>query len=177
MAEMVLRLKCRAGTFPLTVPLNLAISDLREQVSALSDIPAASVKLLLGFPPRVIQQSEGLVRDTGLKSGDTIIAEADPSNAAASAAATAASAAAAVQSVKAETETNTRRHVTEQETGDEVPLILRKIVPADNSCLFTSMGFVMGGNWRLGRAFQYLPRSKRHRPSLVDDSDRCAVTE
>lgn len=142
MAEMVLRLKCRAGTFPLTVPLNLAISDLREQVSALSDIPAASVKLLLGFPPRVIQQSEGLVRDTGLKSGDTIIAEADPSNAAAASA----SAAAAVQSVKAETESNTRRHVTEQETGDEVPLILRKIVPADNSCLFTSMGFVMGGN-------------------------------
>lgn len=123
----------------MTVPLNLAISDLREQVSALSNIPVASVKLLLGFPPKAIQQSDGLVGDTGLKSGDTIIAEADSSNTAP-----------AAQSVKVETESNTLRHITEQETGNEVPLILRKIVPADNSCLFTSMGFVMGGNLQFG---------------------------
>lgn len=124
----------------MTVPLNLAISDLREQVSALSDIPVASVKLLRGFPPRAIEQSEGLVRDTGLKSGDTIIAEADPTNAAA-----------AVRSAGVQTESRAPpRHVTEQETGDGVPLILRKIVPADNSCLFTSMGFVMGGNSQSG---------------------------
>lgn len=132
MSEVVLRLKCRAGTFPMTVPLNLAMSDLREQASALSDIPVPRIKLLLGFPPKLIQGFDRSVEDSGLKSGDTIIAEADSSGAA--------------HQITAETESNVLKHVTELEVSDGVPLILRKIVPADNSCLFTSMGFVLGGN-------------------------------
>lgn len=133
MSDIVLRLKCRAGTFPLTIPLNCAISDLREQVSVLSDIPSTSIKLLFGFPPKPIQKFEGSIVDIGLKSGDTIIAELDPNSA-------------NVQQVKVETESNILKHVTEQEAEDGIPLILRKVVPADNSCLFTSMGFVLGGN-------------------------------
>lgn len=116
----------------MTVPLTCAISDLLEQVSVLSEIPATSIKLLLGFPPKPIQKFEGSIGEAGLKSGDTIIAEVDPS--------------ASVQQVKVKSESNILKHVTEQAVGDGVPLILRKVVPADNSCLFTSMGFVLGGN-------------------------------
>lgn len=133
MSDLLLRLKCRAGTFKLVVPLTCTLSDLREQVSALSEIPVASIKLLLGFPPKPIQTYEGSVEDAGLKTGDLIIAELDSSST-------------NVQQVKVETESSVLKHVTEQEVGDGVPLILRKVVPADNSCLFTSMGYVLGGN-------------------------------
>ncbi|XP_060865631.1 ubiquitin thioesterase OTU1 [Metopolophium dirhodum] len=132
MSDVVLRLKCRSGTFPMTIPLNCPISSLKEQVSVLTEIPVASIKLLFGFPPKSIHKIEGTIQDAGLKSGDTIIAEVDSSSA-------------SVQQLKVQTESNTLKHVTDQEVGDEVPLILRKVVPADNSCLFTSMGFVLGG--------------------------------
>ncbi|NP_001155750.1 ubiquitin thioesterase OTU1 [Acyrthosiphon pisum] len=132
MSDVVLRLKCRSGTFPMTIPLNCPISSLKEQVSVLTEIPVASIKLLFGFPPKSIHKIEGTIQDAGLKSGDTIIAEVDSSSA-------------SVQQLRVQTESNTLKHVTDQEVGDEVPLILRKVVPADNSCLFTSMGFVLGG--------------------------------
>lgn len=134
MANIVLRLKCRTGTFPITVPLTLTISDLRERVSALCHYPATSLKLLMGFPPKLIQKVEDSVEAVGLKSGDTIIAEIDSSRCT------------DVAQVKVETESSILKHVTAQEVGNEMPLILRKVVPADNSCLFTSMGFVLGGN-------------------------------
>lgn len=136
MSDVVLRLKCRSGTFPMTVPLNCPISILKEQVSVLTEIPVASIKLLFGFPPKSIHKIEGTIEDAGLKSGDTIIAEVDSSSA-------------SVQQSRVQTESNTLKHVTDQEVGDQVPLILRKVVPADNSCLFTSMGFVLGGNINL----------------------------
>lgn len=132
MSDVVLRLKCRSGTFPMTVPLACSLSDLKEQISALSEIPASSLKLLLGFPPKSLQKYEGSIADAGLKSGDTIIAEVDTNSD-------------SVRQVKVETESNILKHVTDQEVGEGVPLILRKVVPADNSCLFTSMGFVLGG--------------------------------
>lgn len=136
MSDLELRLKCRAGTFPMTVPPTLAVSDLREQASALSEIPLASIKLLLGFPPKPMQKLDGSVGDAGLKSGDTIIAEVDSNRAVV-----------APLAAKVDTESVVLKHVTAQVTsGQAEPLILRKIVPADNSCLFTSMGFVMGGN-------------------------------
>lgn len=121
----------------MTVPLNLAMSDLREQTSMLSEIPVASIKLLLGFPPKLMQQFECSVEEAGIKSGDTIIAEADSSSAGA--------AAGASHQPTTKTESSTLKHVTEQANSSVVPLILRKVVPADNSCLFTSMGFVLGG--------------------------------
>lgn len=132
MSDVVLRLKCRAGTFPLTVPLNGAVTDLREQASALSEIPVASIRLLMGFPPRPLPSYDGSVADAGLKSGDTLIAELDSTSA-------------GHKQARAEAESEILKHVTGQETSNEVPLILRKVVPADNSCLFTSMGFVLGG--------------------------------
>lgn len=132
MSDIVLRLKCRAGTFPMTIPLTCTLIDLREQVSVLSDIPSTKIKLLFGFPPKPIQKFEGSIVDAGLKSGDIIIAELDSNSA-------------SVGQVKVETESNTLKHVTEQEAEGGLPLILRKVVPADNSCLFTSMGFVLGG--------------------------------
>lgn len=147
MAELELRLKCRAGTFPMTVPTSLAVSDLREQASALSQIPVASIKLLLGFPPKPIPRTDGSVGEAGLKSGDTIIAEADPNSGAAAASVAPSRAVEAETAAATRPETEVLRHVTGGEiTVGDVPLILRKIVPADNSCLFTSLGFVLGGS-------------------------------
>lgn len=134
MSDVVLRLKCRTGNFSITVPLTLTVSDLTERVAALCNQPATSLKLLMGFPPKTILMVENSVEDVGLKSGDTIIVEVDPNSCT------------NVPKVKVDTGSSNLKHVTTQEVGDEMPLILRKVVPADNSCLFTSMGFVLGGN-------------------------------
>ncbi|XP_050432475.1 ubiquitin thioesterase OTU1 [Adelges cooleyi] len=137
MSDISLRLKCRSGTFPIKISPNCDLTDLKEQLSVLSDIPSNSIKLLFGFPPKPILQFDGSVADAGIKSGDTIIAEVDTSSS-------------GVKETKIQTENAILKHVIEQEVGDGLPLILRKVVPADNSCLFTSMGFVLGGKIDLG---------------------------
>jgi len=133
MSDVMIRLKCRTGTFPITVPLACKITDLVERVSVLSEIPVASVKLFLGFPPKPMLTLNCSVGEAGVKSGDTIIVEVDSDSE-------------SVNAVKEENESKVLRHVINQEMKDELPLILRKVVPADNSCLFTSLGFALGGN-------------------------------
>lgn len=138
MSDVVLRLKCRTGTFPITVPLTLKVTDLIERAAALCNQPTAGIKLLMGFPPKPILRFEDSVEAVGLKSGDTIIVEVVPNSRT------------NVTNVKVDdTESSNLKNVAAPEVGDEMPLILRKIVPADNSCLFTSMGFVLGGNINL----------------------------
>jgi len=43
-----------------------------------------------------------------------------------------------------------RSHIIDQETFANTPgVLMRKVVPADNSCLFTSVGYVLNGEQRL----------------------------
>jgi len=43
-----------------------------------------------------------------------------------------------------------RSHIVDQETFANTPgVLMRKVVPADNSCLFTSVGYVLNGEQRL----------------------------
>lgn len=44
-----------------------------------------------------------------------------------------------------------RSHIVDQENFATAPgVLMRKVVPADNSCLFTSVGYVLNGEQALG---------------------------
>jgi ubiquitin thioesterase OTU1 len=80
--------------------------------------------LLKGYPPKPLQSVDpsATLESIGIITGDTLIVK--------------------------EMETAKSQVIGQPHTSDKIlnggPL-MRKIVPADNSCLFTSIGFVLGG--------------------------------
>ncbi|NXV77002.1 OTU1 thioesterase, partial [Atlantisia rogersi] len=104
--------------------------------AALTGVPAPAQRLLLGFPPRSLDLSDGDRRlgDLGIHSGDTLIVEEDTSKPEAGS-----------PVVAKRTMSNLVR--------EAVPVLARRVVPADNSCLFTSVYYVVeGGVYDLGCA-------------------------
>ncbi|NWY03317.1 OTU1 thioesterase, partial [Nothoprocta ornata] len=92
--------------------------------AALTGVPAAAQRLLLGFPPRHIDLSDGERRlgELGIHSGDTLIVEEEPPAQRAS------------------------PPLAKRAMGSPAaPVLARRVVPADNSCLFTSVSYVVEG--------------------------------
>ncbi|NWI09473.1 OTU1 thioesterase, partial [Crypturellus soui] len=97
--------------------------------AALTGVPAAAQRLLLGFPPRHIDLSDGERRlgELGIHSGDTVIVEEESAPA-----------------QPASPPPLAKRAMSS--TGREAaPVLARRVVPADNSCLFTSVSYVVEG--------------------------------
>lgn len=103
-----------------------AIGSLKEKIAELTKISKNSINILCGFPPRQLDYSSDNVTLSELKivNGDTLIIDEKP---------------AAVATIAA---SNT---VDERLQDDNVPfegILLKKVVPSDNSCLFTSIGII-----------------------------------
>ncbi|XP_014240535.1 ubiquitin thioesterase OTU1 [Cimex lectularius] len=128
MAKMVLRVRTKSGMNVLVDHLNptSTLLELKEFVSAKVDIPVERMVILSGYPPRPLELSMNdiTLEVAGIKSGDSLAVEDSPLP-------------------KELAASPPRRHVIDDQgsTG----LLLRQVVPADNSCLFTSIGFVLGG--------------------------------
>ena len=131
---LLLRCKSKSGQHVLKeLSGESSIRELKQRIEALTNIPADSQKILSGFPPKLIDISDGAKSLTTamLRSGDTLIVEED-------------------QNVKvARTE-----NILQQLAGQEgMGILTRQVVPANNSCLFTSVHFVTeGGRLDLGAA-------------------------
>ncbi|XP_069489324.1 ubiquitin thioesterase OTU1 [Ambystoma mexicanum] len=124
----MLRLRCksRQGTAPLQgLSVASPLRELQEHIRALTGVPAERQRILLGFPPRSLELSDGEASLGGLRiqSGDTLIVEEDTS--------------------KTKTDMASKPKI--QESRDVLPGLSRKVVPADNSCLFTSVYYVVEG--------------------------------
>ncbi|OXB67144.1 hypothetical protein ASZ78_015785 [Callipepla squamata] len=139
-----LRCKARSGTQPLPgLTAHSRLRDMQAALAALTGVPAPAQRLLLGFPPRSLDLSDGERRlgELGIHSGvrfcaspalrsplsltgDTLIVEEDTSKPAAGSPVVA------------------KRMMA---VRDAVPVLARRVVPADNSCLFTSVYYVVEG--------------------------------
>lgn len=130
MAGFVLKVKTKTGQIIVkTLTPSSTIADLINELSTLTNIPAKRLHILSGFPPKPLnlEQFNISLESCGLQSGETLIVEE--------------------KEVIQEKE-QIPRHTADNQLG--CPGILRrKIVPADNSCLFTSIGFVLGGILRI----------------------------
>ncbi len=129
---LTLRVKAKNGQHILNrLTLESTLEELKNAISELTKIPGKAVKILSGYPPKPMDVSDNSksLSSLLLRSGETLIVEEDTKH-------------------RAEEEEK-RTHNLLQEIQCQLEaangLLLRHIVPANNSCLFTSVHFVMNG--------------------------------
>lgn len=129
----MLKVKTKSGQHILkNLTSESTIAELKVSLAELTKIPTSTLHVLSGFPPKVIDLTrEGSLISCGINSGDTLIIE------------------------------EKNEPVTKQSVHEQVPkdsfiniqenvvsspgLLLKHVVPADNSCLFTSIYYVLNG--------------------------------
>lgn len=125
--------------------------DLLNSVSNAAGIQVSNLKILSGFPRKalVFPASESLEK-CGIKSGDTLfVAEEENFNSATPAAPSVTSVPSASLSPSIPVPTaqvEPKSHITDiQQRNGVCGILMKKVVPSDNSCLFTSFEFVVSG--------------------------------
>lgn len=157
MAIIALKVKTKSGQHVVnSLTKENTIKDLKEILSQLSSIPVSRLQVLSGFPPKTfdITKDDLDLGKSGLATGDTLILEEKPE-----------SSIPKVQTESGSTSTQTTNSTSGAPKPDvsednpyECPGILMKhVVPADNSCLFSSVNFVLNGKIdETGEAAPYL---------------------
>lgn len=120
----MLRLRCktRDGSHVLQGLTALSsIRELKESIAGATGIVGLRQRVMVGYPPESLDLSntEGTLGDLPIKSGDTLIVEEDKSK-----------------------PSTAIPPVSKTATGSKME---RRVVPADNSCLFTSIYYVVEG--------------------------------
>lgn len=138
MAGFVLRVKTKSGQKVVNglTPRD-KVSELKFKLSELTGINIEMLHVLGGFPPKALDLANGkaTLDETGITSGDTLIVEEKSQ----------------VIDNKIDDNADTpRSHIVNSESIADIPgVLMKKIVPADNSCLFTSVGYVLNGIIRI----------------------------
>ncbi|XP_014677116.1 PREDICTED: ubiquitin thioesterase OTU1-like [Priapulus caudatus] len=142
MAGKALHLRCKSrnGQQMLSgITAATTVAQLKQKLAELSRIQVGALKVLHGYPPIRMDLSISLatVSTLGLSSGDTLIVEED-SSVLATGEALSSEAIAVAKSSTADRKVSAQL---QQNAG----LLMRKVVPSDNSCLFTSVNYVLTG--------------------------------
>lgn len=128
MARFALRIKSKTGQQIVEgLTTHSTILDLKNQIASLTNIPVENLHVLNGYPPKTLNLSDDSVtlESSGISSGDTLIVEEQAS-----------------ESTSAQPPR--KAHISERQL-DCPGILMKQVVPADNSCLFTSIGFVLSG--------------------------------
>ncbi|XP_075709815.1 ubiquitin thioesterase OTU1 [Rhinoderma darwinii] len=123
----MLRLRCktREGAHLLQGLTDVSsVRELQERIAGVTGISGPTQRVMVGYPPASLDLSDrdATLRDLPIKSGDTLIVEEDKSK-----------------------PTPASKYSINDRTILESPEIVRRVVPADNSCLFTSVYYVVEG--------------------------------
>ncbi|KAM4795408.1 ubiquitin thioesterase OTU1 [Rhinophrynus dorsalis] len=127
----MLRLRCktREGTQLIQgLTDRSSVRELQERIASLTGISGPLQRVMVGFPPESLNLTdvEAALGDLPIKSGDTLIVEEDKSK------------------QKTELPPSAKPSLKDNAVS-ELPTIVRRVVPADNSCLFTSIYYVVEG--------------------------------
>lgn len=139
MSNFMLKVKTKDGQHVVSnLSSTETVAKLKSQISELTSIPADSLNVLSGFPPKPLDLSanEESLATAGIKSGDTLIVEARQSSLISTA---------PIQdnSKQVEDDILLAQRLADEEYGTNVNsegILLKQVVPSDNSCLFTSIG-------------------------------------
>jgi ubiquitin thioesterase OTU1 len=148
--SFALRVKTKSGHQVIkSLTPEHTIKDLKVQLSKVSNIPQDRLHVLSGYPPKVLDITQGqfIVEQKWVDfGGDLILEEKAP------------------PPVPKETSSapsqNFKSHITENDS-DYPGILMKKVVPADNSCLFSSIFF----------RFERTIRRERHRRPIYETSD------
>ncbi|XP_053603657.1 ubiquitin thioesterase Otu1 [Plodia interpunctella] len=112
------------------------VGELKLFLSSISDVACERICVLSGYPPKPLDISDDGKRiiDIGLKTGETLIVEEKSLS--------------AMNPESSNPSKPIENGIASHETiGPCRPgILMKKVVPSDNSCLFTSIGFVLNGN-------------------------------
>lgn len=131
MTSLNLKLKTKAGQVIVNTLTSLnTIAELKAHLSAVTKIPTTDLHVLHGYPPVPLDLTcnEKTLQASNIKSGDTLIVEEKLN-----------------ELNEHDFLLNSQRHIMDQQLADTPGILMKKVVPADNSCLFTSIGFVLEG--------------------------------
>jgi len=136
MAMMQLRVKHKGGQCVLTsLKKDDKVDDLLKQLSISTSIPVERIKLLKGFPPQPVDISDIniLLCHSSIQDRDTLLVEELP-----------VSRPVVCNPEVAKVNAKAEESPSVQELN-RTGILLRKVVPSDNSCLFTSIRFCLSG--------------------------------
>lgn len=124
------RLRCKAkdGTHVLQgLSSRTPVRELQGQIAAVTGIAPRGQRILAGYPPECLDLSDGDITlgDLPLQSGDMLIVEEDQT--------------------RTRTSPTFTKHGAPSLGRETLPVLARISVPADNSCLFTSVYYVVEG--------------------------------
>ncbi|KAH8351657.1 hypothetical protein KR059_010648 [Drosophila kikkawai] len=163
------KLKSKKGQFIVKdLNENTTLGELKQKIATATAIQPPQLHVLVGYPPKPLdlsqQQEERDLKTVGINSGETLIVEEKAAPAAAPAAfANLEDDEALARRLQAEEDAQQQQleavaaggiasqsqlSVAPTENGpngDFNGILLKKVVPADNSCLFTSIRFVLNG--------------------------------
>ncbi|KAG5680425.1 hypothetical protein PVAND_009933 [Polypedilum vanderplanki] len=138
-----LKIKTKNGGQHIVNDLNedSMISEIKDKIHTITEIPLASIEIRYGFPPKVLSVEDNCtLKSSGIKSGETLIVDVKPLTQEEKD---------AIERAKrlAEDEILARQLAETSESGSSVAngILLKQVVAADNSCLFTSIGFLVSG--------------------------------
>lgn len=137
MGGFSLRVKTKEGQHVLsTLTETSTVGNLKTKITELTKIPEAGLNVLIGFPPKPLDltDSSKTIKISGISNGDTLIVDEK---------------AISVEVIAAQSSSihDDLRVAQEMaaENDEYMGILLKKVVPADNSCLFTSIGYVLNG--------------------------------
>jgi len=134
-----LRLKTKEGQQIVNLISTDNVGTLKEKIAELSQISTNRLNVLGGFPPKALDLSDLTkpLSAIGITNGDTLIVnEKHPDE---------------ISSPPPATNTEQADSLLAQRLADEEMeitvdgILLKQVVPSDNSCLFTSIGYVLNG--------------------------------
>lgn len=139
MTGLTIKLKTKNGQHVVKTEENFTLGGLKTKITELTQIPSGSQNILIGFPPKLIEcEDEHSLETAGIKNGDILIVEEKQL--------TAEEKAALENAARLKEDERLAQELALAHGADESSgILLKEVVPADNSCLFTSVGFVMTG--------------------------------
>ncbi|XP_022909210.1 ubiquitin thioesterase Otu1 isoform X2 [Onthophagus taurus] len=136
MTTFALKIKTKVGQEVVrSLTPDSTIADLKTVLAKIGNIPENRLCVLSGFPPKVLDLSgdaKTSLKEKGITSGDTLILEEKIGNITSNTSAS---------SLKNEAD----EQFALQSNSTCPGLLMKYVVPADNSCLFTSIHFVLNG--------------------------------
>lgn len=130
MPGYTLKVKTKRGQHVVnTLQAESTVVDLKTVLSEITEIPETNLHILTGFPPKPLDISDesSTIKTVGIVNGDTLILEDK------------AGASIAKRNQEASDE-EFAKSLAAAENNEFNGVLMKKVVPADNSCLFTSIG-------------------------------------
>lgn len=129
---LAIRVRTKKGVVKIpNLTLESSLTDLKKAIAELASVESSNIKILKGYPPKPLDSSSdcSTLGSNSIKDGEMLtIEETDSKN-----------------TTPSHTPDKKPTSSTSAKTDDsnKKGVLLRKVVPANNSCLFTSVNFVM----------------------------------